>query len=336
MNKKAAFIGLIITLIIFSACKKQPQAYKVSGNALGTTYHISYKGDKIDSLNEKVDSIVFAVNHGLSTYQKNSLITAFNTNDNSMWQNPEDAKHFMNDMQHFVEMVSLSKKITTRTEGAFDPSAALLFDIYNESKKQGVVMDSMEVMEAMSHQGMSKILFDPNGFPIKQDSLLQLNFNAIAKGYLVDIIAGYLASNGVNDYMVEVGGELVVSGRNFADEQWEVGISVPLIEADPGQLFETYHLDSGAMATSGNYRNFYEVDGEVIGHTLDPRSGKPAMNSLKSVSVFHLDCAVADAYATAFMVMGLEDSKKLIENDESLSAYFIYEIDSELKGEFVD
>ena len=331
--------GRVICLFFvaaFVACNDPIKEHKLAGNALGTTYHITYLGTEIDSLEAKIDSMLFAVNHALSTYQQNSLITAFNTNSNDMWDDPENAKHFLNDMQHFVEMVHLSKSISTKTKGAFDPSAAALYQLYDNAKKTNQLMDSTQVQAALSHVGMNKITFDPNGFPLKEDSLVTLNFNAIAKGYFVDIICTYLDSKNCKNYLVEVGGETKVKGQNIDGESWKLGINVPVIEANPQDYFKVMELENVAMATSGNYQNYYTVNNKVIGHTLDPRTGKAIISNLKSVSVLHLDCGVADAYATACMVLGLEDSKELIQSDSSLSAYFIYEEDDELKGLFVE
>ena len=337
---KGRAICLFFVSVIFAGCKTEDkvQQNNVEGNALGTTYHLTYIGEELDSLDHKVDSIVFAVNHGLSTYQKNSLISAFNNNSNEFRQDPNEAKHLMNDMQHFVEMVSLSKVISNETSGAFDPSAAQLFSLYDQAKKEGVLMDEDKVEECLSYQGMQNIQFDEQGYPYKLDSfpLIQLNFNAIAKGYLVDIIADYLDSNGVDNFMVEVGGEMRVKGHNAENKSWQVGINVPLVGANPNDFFKILELQNVSLATSGNYQNYYEVDGKVIGHTLDPRNGEPVISNLKSVSVLHDYCAVADAYATACMVMGLKESTKIIEQNSSLSAFFIYEEKGELKGVYVE
>ena len=327
-----------IALILLVACSSETkvQQNKVSGNALGTTYHITYMGSEIDSLYERIDSIVYEVNHGLSTYQKNSLVSSFNTNNADMWQDSNEAKHFESDMQHFVEMVSLSKTIANETGGAFDPSAAALFQEYMRAKKAEVLMDETIVAECLSHQGMQKVQFDEQGFPYKLDSFVTLNFNAIAKGYLVDIVADYLIAHAVTDYMVEVGGEMRVKGHNAESKSWQIGVNVPLVEANSDDFFKILQLENVSLATSGNYQNFYNVDGEIIGHTLDPRTGKPVMSNLKSATVLHDFCAVADAYATACMVLGLEEATKIIEQNTSLSAYFIYEDKGELKGVFVE
>lgn len=337
-KRKGRAICLFFMIACLAACKQETELreHKIAGDALGTTYHITYIGGQVDSLTNKIDSIIFAVNHALSTYQKNSLISSFNANNGDMWQDPNETKHFMNDMQHFVEMVSLSKSISNKTSGAFDPSSKLLYDEYNRAKNSNEYMNLESVEYALSHQGMQKIQFDEQGFPYKLDSLVQLNFNAIAKGYFVDIVADYLEEGGVKNYMVEVGGEMRIGGRNVEDELWKVGINVPVLEAKRTDLFKVLELQNVALATSGNYQNFYKVGGKVVGHTLDPRSGKPVISDLKSVSILHEYCAVADAYATACMVIGLAQSRILITQDTALSALLIYEKDNELVGEFIE
>ena len=335
---KGRVICLFFVLSILDSCSsdKKIVTQRLEGNAIGTTYHISYLGDEIKNLSQKIDSITVAVNHGLSTYQANSMVTAFNSNSDSIWKIPSEYAHYTHDMQHFIEMLTLSKTITQETLGAFDPSAASLFEVYNRAKKDGVFMKDSDVEECKKHQGMEKIQFDEKGNPYKLDSLVAVNFNAIAKGYLVDIIALYLETYSVTDFMVEVGGELRVKGKNEEGTFWKVGVNTPIINANPSDFFTVLELENVSLATSGNYQNFYEVNGKIIGHTLDPRSGKPVINTLKSTSVLHDYCAVADAYATACMVLGLDEATKLIKANKSLSAYFIYDDGTSLKGVYVE
>ena len=337
-KSKGRAICLFFMLVGFVACQQERtvQQNRVSGNALGTTYNIVYLSSAVDNIRQKIDSIVFVMNHSLSTYQNNSLISAFNTNCFNRWSDSTERKHFANDMFHFTEMVSLSKKISNKTVGAFDPSAKLLFDEYVRAKTVEEVMNTEAVTYALAHKGIEKVLFNEQGAPYKLDSLMQLNFNAIAKGYLVDIIGTYLTSQGVNDYLVEVGGEMRLKGQNAEGVSWKVGINVPLLEANSSDFFKVLDLEDIALATSGNYQDFYLIDGELVGHTLDPRDGNPVISKLKSASILHKECAVADAYATAAMVLGLEESRKIVEQDSTLSAFFIYENGTELTGEFVE
>lgn len=325
-------------MLVSNSCQhaSEVQLHRLSGQALGTTYHISYIGQEIDQVESRIDSIVFAINHGLSTYQSNSLITCFNTNDNSLWSDSTEVSYFERDMAHFKFMVKLSKEISEKTNGVFDPSAACLFEEYASAQKSHRLMDQEQLDFCLSHQGMDKVVMDSLGYPVKLDSFVQLNFNAIAKGYLVDIIGDYLTKQSINHYLVEVGGEVTSRGKNKSNESWKLGIAVPEIASEPTDFFEVVELSNQALATSGNYQNFYRVNGKLLGHTMNPKTGKPVINSLRSASVFNTSCAVADAYATACMVLGYEKSCQLIANDSTLSAYLIREEEGNLVGHFVD
>lgn len=335
MNIYSFLLILAFSLLACSPSKTK-DTHKIAGNAIGTVFHITYIGTERKDLVEKVDSIVYTLNRSLSTYQQTSFISSFNMNNETVWQEAHGAGYFETDMRHFLRMVNSSKIICEQTQGAFDPSAKLLYDEYAKAKKQHRLMDDSAVLFALNHKGMHTIQFDIKGFPYKLDSLVQLNFNAIAKGYLVDLIADYLSQIGVANYMVEVGGEMRIKGKNAKGELWKVGINLPQVGAKPTELFNVLELQDCALATSGNYENFYTVNGKIIGHTLDPRYGSHVITNLKSVSVLHQQCAVADAYATACMVLGQDESRKLIAQDSSLSAYFIFDNGHGLEGEFVE
>jgi FAD:protein FMN transferase len=333
---KGRLICLFFVFIFLQSCKSdQPLQQKLAGSALGTTYHISYLGEEIDSLKSSIDSIVFVINHSLSTYQDNSLISCFNLNSDTLWENPNELNYFETDMFHFKYMIRLSKEISEKTKGTFDPSSGCIFNEYSRAKAANELMNDSIIKSCLQHQGMDKITFDSLDYPYKLDSFAQLNFNAIAKGYLVDQIGAYFNQLSVKNFMIEVGGEVITKGMNQNNQLWKVGINTPLVGADPFNFFEIVELKDQALATSGNYQNFYIVDNELIGHTIDPQSGKPIINELRSASVLNKSCAVADAYATAFMTLGFDESKKIISSDTSLSAFLIYEKDSLLQGVFV-
>ena len=334
-NIKSRISGAFFVLLLLASCSS-PEWKTLQGEAIGTTYTIQYLADgESEFTAEEMDSLVLWMNHALSTYQKNSLISSFNSNDNSMWQNSEELKFFEPDMKHLINMLVLSATIYEATDNAFDPTAEYLYSLWNEAKTNGTIPDSAQIKEALKHQGFDLLKKDPNGFPFKDDVKLMLNFNAIAKGYLVDEIGDYLRAKNISNFMIEIGGEVAVSGLNPAGKQWTLGINTPTANSAPTDVFKAIELDNQCMATSGNYRNFYEVEGKVLGHTIDPRTGWPVNNNLKSATVIHKYCAVADAYATACMVLGLEKAKEKIEADSSLSAYFIYEEHDELKGIYI-
>lgn len=326
--KKGSFICLFFVFIYFGCNQSTDstgQEYKLTGNALGTTYHITYLGAEIEGLKVGVDSILIAFNYGLSTYDDSSFISQFN---NNVRLSKKDLKP---GYAHFQVMVNKSKQVHLATDGAFDPSAAQLFKLYDSFKKQHRTIDTFAQQIASKMKGFQEVEFDEEGV-LTKNRFRSYNFNAIAKGYFVDILAAFIEGNGSNDYMVEVGGEVHCKGVNSKGTPWNIGVNIPEVGASPSDFFEVISLNNQSMATSGNYQNFYVVDGEVIGHTMDPRTGKPVISDLKSVTIMHNECAIADAYATACMVLGLDTSIALIEKDTSLSAYFIFEENGALTG----
>jgi FAD:protein FMN transferase len=329
--KKGSFICLFFVLI-FSGCDQSNDAaieHKIAGNALGTTYHITYLGDEIANLSQRIDSILVTFNYGLSTYDSTSFISQYNRNV------PLFKSELKPGFEHFMAMHEKSILINKATDGAFDPRAAELFSTYDAFKKQHRLMDTFFTEIAKRFKGFEEIEFDEDGI-LMHNRFKSLNFNAIAKGYFVDLLSEFIESQGSKFYMVEVGGEVRCNGVNANSNPWNIGINRPAIDASPTDFFEIIPLSYLSMATSGNYKNYYEVDGKIIGHTLDPRSGEPVISDLKSASIMHKECAVADAYATACMVLGLEKSKELIKSDSSLTAFFIYEVNDQLVGLYVD
>ncbi|MBR9860938.1 FAD:protein FMN transferase [bacterium] len=320
------------------ACNQPKQTWnKLEGEAIGTTYHITYYGNADEGVTKaQLDSLFDWINHALSTYQENSMISAFNANSDKIWKIKSNMKYAYSDVQHMINMLDMSAYLSKQTGGAFDPTAGALFEAWEVQGKKGVMPDSNLIDSILVRVGMDKLKAMPNGLPQYVDSLLQLNFNAIAKGYTVDIIGDMLHASGVDRFMVEVGGEVLCMGQNPDNKAWTIGVNKPEIGSDAQSIFEVIELEDKALATSGNYRHFYQIGDSILGHTLDPRSGYPVNNELRSATAIHEACSFADAYATAFMVLGLDSSKKIVEQDTTLSAYFIYEEAGGLKGVFVE
>lgn len=329
--KKGSFICLFF-VFLFYGCNPSSDdnvsENKLAGNALGTTYHITYLGNEIEGLQLGIDSIIVSFNYGLSTYDSNSFISQFNNNI------PVLKGMLKPGYEHLQIMIDKSKVVHQATGGAFDPSAAQLFKLYDSFKKQHRLMDTFTQHIASMAKGFQDVQFDEYDI-LTKNRFRSYNFNAIAKGYFVDILANYIKSTGSNNYIVEVGGEVHCKGVNSNSAAWNIGINKPEVGATSDDFFEVISLKDNSMATSGNYQNFYEVDGHVIGHTMDPRTGKPVISDLKSVTIIHDECAIADAYATACMVLGLQESIALIEKDSSLSAFFIFEVNGVLQGQHV-
>ncbi|MGL4412061.1 MAG: FAD:protein FMN transferase [Bacteroidales bacterium] len=282
------------------------------GKIFGTLYHIVYE-HPIDLK----DSIEFELNrfdNSLSMFNPNSVISRVNNNDSSVILD-----------RWFVTLFKKSKEISRITEGAFDITVAPLVNLWGFGFKSRSDVTTDRVDSVLTFVG-SNLIDISNGLVSKSDKRVMLDASAIAKGYACDVIADYLREKGIDNFMVEIGGELVVSGVNSKGSSWRVGISKPQDDSLSvgGDLEEVLELTNVAMATSGNYRNFYIKDGKKFAHTIDPRNGYPIQHELLSATVIASDCMIADAYATAFMVMGLDKSLDIVERDPMLEAFFIY------------
>lgn len=306
---------LLIAGITACQNKSSSELVHLSGNAQGSTFSIKYLGEESQKLANSVDSIFKAIDFSLSTYNKESLITSINNN-------PSSAKR----VDKLFEVVYLrSVEIAQETNGAFDPTVGPLIDLWGFGLEKHTEIDSTLVDSVKAFIGIEKsTLIDkdfvmPTGFTI--------NFNAIAQGYTVDVLADFLESKGIVNYFVEVGGETRAKGKNLAGKVWRVGIDKPEENLDAANRLQgIVSLKNKALATSGNYRKFWvdERTGEKYAHTLNPETGYPAKNNLLSVSVIAKSTMDADAYATASMVMGLEKSEAFIESKKDLEAMFIY------------
>lgn len=322
MKKISAVVFVIVLLVSCGGRKPKREVFTYSGYAQGTTFSIIYDKNPGD-LKKEIDKIFADIDASMSLYKEQSLICRFNRND-SVTQ--ADA--------YFTDVFNLSKKIYTETEGAFDPTVFPLVKLWGFDKSQYLtphVIDSMRIDSLRRLLGFNDIAL-VNGKPVKKRNGVMLDFNGIAQGYTVDVIAGMLDKFSVANYMIEVGGEVRAKGVNPEGEEWKIGIDKPLENADTRELIAIVKLSNMALATSGSYRKFYIKDGVKYSHTIDPFTGYPVKHSLISVSVLAPTCAEADAYATAFMVMGTEKTKEFISRHPSLNVYLI---SSNYKGDWV-
>lgn len=306
----------IVGIAIFvSSCNPQNDQYKFSeGQIFGTFYHIIYEYPGSEDLQSLILDKMNEFDLSLSTYKPQSVISRVNNNDSTVVLD-----------SYFLTVYNKSREVSDRTEGAFDMTVAPLVNAWGFGFKNKLDPDSIPVDSLLELVGYKKVhLID--GKLLKDDPRIMFDASAIAKGYGVDVVADFLESKGVENYMVEIGGEIRAKGKNNKGKIWRVGIDKPI--DDPSSLSreiqDVIELGKGAMATSGNYRQFYIKDGKKYAHTIDPRLGYPVQHSLLSASVIAPDCMTADAYATAFMVLGLEKSIEIVEKDTLMEAYFIY------------
>lgn len=304
---------------------------RASGETMGTTYHIAYRDSLRRDFKGQLDSLFAAFNDEVSTYIPSSSISQFNQSveafDMGMSMEEASGLPIPAEGNHFAANYAASLLYYHSSAGAFDPTVMPLVNYwgfgYTEKKPveeaDPAVVDSLRALV-----GMDTVLRYEGRMLSKTSPGVQLDFSAIAKGYGVDLAGVFLEKQGISDYLVEIGGEVRARGVNDKGLAWSIGINTPDPGAGVGDFQVAVRLDNRSLATSGNYRNFYEVDGRKYAHTINPWTGYPQQSALLSASVFAPTCTEADALATACMVMGLEKAFKFIQSQNHLEAYFIF------------
>ena len=302
---------------VLISCDSGPSEELVVGEALGTTYSIKYYSEEDVNLEVALDSIFERVNQSMSTYHENSDISRINRGDSSVVVD-----------SLFREVFELSEQVYAETSGYFDPTVGNLVNFYGFGpERMEIEIDSTTVDSLMNFVGLEKIIVSGENLVQKQSPQIYLDFNAIAKGYAVDLVGHYLTSQGVDNFLIEIGGELLASGKNLEkDDFWVVGIDDPAAAEGVRELKAAVELRNRAMATSGNYRkNRLDPEtGQMFVHTINPLTGHAEKSDILSASVLAQNCALADAYATAFMAMGLEKAKEVLDDLEKVDVYLIY------------
>jgi len=311
------FLAFLIigTIVILSQSKSQQNEYrKVQGQVFGTFYHVTYLYNR--DLQPEIEAAMAQVDNALSMFNPQSTISAVNTCPSSITVTDT----------LFLKVLRRAMEISDWTDGAFDITVAPAVNAWGFGFKHSTTISESVIDSLREITGYRKIK-EENGLITKSDARIMLDCSAIAKGFGSDVVAQTLRSFGIDDYMVEIGGEIVVSGRNPNGKDWSIGISKPIDDtlSVSNELQTVVPITDCAMATSGNYRNFYVKDGRKYAHTIDPKTCCPVSHSLLSATVFAPDCATADALATSLMVMGLEGAKSLIEAHPEVSAYLIYQ-----------
>ncbi|GAB1415030.1 FAD:protein FMN transferase [Paludibacter sp.] len=313
MNIKQLIICLV-TVSLF-ACQNKPEYIKNSGSIFGTYYHVTYQQSEGKDLHELIKNEMQKFDMSLSTYNPNSIISRINSNDETI-----ETDEFFNTM--FVEAQSVS----ANTGGAFDITVAPLvnewgFGFGNHERKEIPKIDSI-----LSFIGYQKVTLKNNHI-FKQDRRMMLDASAIAKGLSSDVIGKLLSDNGCKNYMVEIGGEIACKGVNPDGKKWIIGIDKPIDDSFVTQreLQTTLAITDCGLATSGNYRQFYYRDGKKYAHTINPRTGYPVEHNLLSATVIASSCMRADAYATAFMVLGVDSSLAVCKRTPDVECYLIFE-----------
>jgi len=317
---KLSIIAILAFFLASSAChtsEKNGVYFKIAGFAQGTTYHITYELFDTTDLKPQVDSILKAFDRSLSSYDTNSIISKINRNEDVI----------VDDM--FMKVFVASAEVHRYSDGLFDITVMPLVNSWGFGPGTRQEMDPERIDSLLEFVGMEKVKIE-NGRLVKTDPRVQIDVNAIAQGFSVDVVVGFLEDLGSENYMVEIGGEIRAKGLNPAGRVWRIGIDKPEFgNMIPGSDLEAVvELDNKSLATSGNYRKYYEEDGVKYTHSIDPKTGYPAKQSLLSATVIADNCMTADAYATVCMVGGLEKSKEILAQHPELEAYLIYGDDS--------
>ena len=306
------FLVFLIIGTVFIVRQQRSTPYQHDkGQVFGTFYHITYQNDT--SLNNDILAELAKVDSALSMFNDKSIISRINRG--------EDVK--TNEM--FDTVFNLAENIADNTNGAFDITVAPLVNAWGFGFKTGNPPTKAAIDSLRSIVGYKKVALRNNRIT-KTDPRVMLDCSAIAKGYGCDVVAHLLQRHGIENYMVEIGGEVVTNGISEKRLPWKIGVTKPTDDslAVDKELQTVLNVKNMAMATSGNYRNFYYKNGKKYAHTIDPKTGYPVQHNILSATVLAKHCAEADAYATSFMVMGLDGAKKTLENHPELMAYLIY------------
>lgn len=286
---------------LLAACEVKPETYRYSGSIMGTYYNLSFIEDDIkdevvdgNKLHQGALSAMQQVNQRMSTYSEDSELSVLNSSTNLNWLSVSES---------LFEVLNTAVSVATLTQGAFDITIAPLVNAwgFGSNKKQTRFLTDAESNNFVAYIGADKFSIDQQKGIKKYHPKVKFDLSAIAKGYAVDQVAQYLLEQNVQNFLIDIGGELRAKGVNEDNKPWQIGIEKPQL---PGGLQQIVALQNRAIATSGDYRNFVEVDGRKYSHTFDPRTLKPVRHNLASVSVIADNAMLADALATALMVMG--------------------------------
>lgn len=286
-----------------------------SGQTMGTTYRVVYLDPGGRNFKKDIDSILVNFNQALSTYISDSELSRLNKYDSLVFES-----------EYFYPVLETSKEIFTVTGGAFDPTIGPLVNAWGFGPDGPSLQDSLGVKQLLERVGFENIIFDEKGVR-KSATDVYLDFSAIAKGYGVDIVARFLSDKGILNYLVEIGGELKGNGVNEKGELWKVGVSQPDEEGLANEIYSIVALENKGLATSGNYRNFYIKDSVKYSHTISPFTGYPVVHRLLSATVVAENCITADAYATAFMVLGIDRAKEIQKSVKGIEIFLIFNDD---------
>ena len=306
-------LRLLLLSILFLSCVNKENTIHINGNALGTTYNITIhaSSEKLN-LSKSIDSIFDVINNSMSTYLESSIISDVNRNIKTSVDN------------HFIKVFTKSKEVWEQSDKYFDPTVGTVVNAYGFGPIISSDSSDNKSIKSLKHLiGFEKVVLNNADEVVKENKDIFIDFNSIAKGYSVDLIGEFLSSKKLNNYLIEVGGEILAKGLNKKTQSiWTLGIQDPL---NQDKYIETVKLSNKSLATSGNYRK-YRIDsetGEKYVHTINPITGITSKNNILSVSVLSEDCITSDAWATALLSLDLNKGKAIVDQKESLEALWI-------------
>lgn len=316
MNFKLIRLSLIGCLILpfLTSCetKKELKMYKMTGAAQGTYYSITYYSDNNENLQPEVDSLLKQFDRSVSAYLPSSVLSRLNENDTTVVAD-----------EIFETVFNKAMEVSEKTGGNFDLTVGPLVNGWGFGFSKKASMNQARVDSLLPLVGYQKVKL-LKGRLVKTDPRIRIDFDAIAQGYSCDWLAQFFEKRGIHNYLIDVGGEVLGHGTKLNEKKWSVAIETPAKNAgDERKIQAILSLQDCAVSTSGSYRKYYEEQGTRYSHTINPFNGYPVKHNLLSVSVVAADCMTADAYATAFMVMGLEKSKEFLDKHKDFEVYFI-------------
>lgn len=307
---------MVLLALLIVSCNQEPKNITLSGEVFGTSYGVQYYSEQDANFQTQFDSLFQVINSSMSTYQADTDISKVNRNEAVTVDT------------HFKTVFNMSKEIFKATDGVFDPTIGVLVNAWDFGPGGKIVaLDSLKIDSLMLTVGLDKVTLENNKI-IKEHPNTFIDFNAIAKGYGVDVIANFLESQNIKDYIVEIGGEIRCKGQNFEKQNpWKVGVELPHFDGEQS-ILKAISLHDEAMATSGTYRKFKTDSlGHRYSHIIDTKTGYPSKTNLLSISVITSDCMTADAYATAFKAMGIDKVKTFLATHPELKVFLIFEND---------
>jgi thiamine biosynthesis lipoprotein len=318
MKMTSTLLPLLILLSLIG-CNRAESTVRLHGKTMGTTWSLTLSNPPAETHNRQlqtqIEELLENINSLMSTWRADSEISRFNSFMSTEWFDVSPQTH---------SLLQKATQIHHQSRGAFDPTVSPLVELwgFGHSLPQQGLPDDSKIISTLQHTGLKKLLLDDSAQRMRKTiPQLQLDLSAIAKGYAVDEVARLVSAQGIEDYLVEIGGEIRVAGTNPEGETWRVAIEYPHSEKLRSAA-AILSITDAAIATSGDYRNFVEVDGKRYSHIIDPLTGRPVTHNPASVTVVARDCLSADAWATAFSVIG---SSKGVELADSLqiAAMFI-------------